>query len=354
MKEKAVNLFEKAKNENAIIQLIKWLEQSNYDKEKLKEKAVNLFEKAKNENDIIQLIKWLEQSNYDKEKLKEKAVNLFEKTKNKQIIGELLIFLERNNYDNAKLVVMIENEIPKNKSKNFLVRALNFLTKYDLLLAKKYACELQGISNDFELNTKTFIKLLCNRDGICETKLDEFLRTKKVNKNKLSQFKTAIQVLGNTQKVNEVFNLLYSDEGWQNSELTRFLTFATLANIDGWNRLIKNIYMNPQKYKGRIIGNALIHRQLFPEKTIQNTCFIILNEWKCFFENAIESESQYTGHVVCAMGHPNLRRLASKTAYEILESNNLFLISEKGSYLYQFCKDIVENDIFPIWDSNKI
>ncbi len=135
-------------------------------------------------------------------------------------------------------------------------------------------------------------------------------------------------------------------------KLMQLNLFGSLA----WRKEVNKIIGNWDKgYDRCLISNVLLNHLDQPTK-IKHVCYSILLNWEREkAEPAIRFMTggfKYGTHLKIALGHPNLRDLAKKTAEEMLlfydyEPNDLFC-----EPFIKIATQIVENGIYPEWEIN--
>jgi len=102
-----------------------------------------------------------------------------------------------------------------------------------------------------------------------------------------------------------------------------------------------------------LINCVLFSHRTHPNK-IKNICKTILTKWKTEIVkpiNQIYGPPHYGDNIKIAMGHPNLKILAKKTAKEFLtlESESPGNIKE---YLLEISHKIIRDEKYPEWNIN--
>jgi DNA gyrase inhibitor GyrI len=119
-----------------------------------------------------------------------------------------------------------------------------------------------------------------------------------------------------------------------------------------WKVKSKYIIFHWNKVDRRGISNVLLCYISYPT-SISRVCRSILENWKTEIAlpiYQIYGKPHYGDHIRIALGHPDLRDLAKKTANEIIKKNKSIALSDD---LIEIVEKIVKEGIYPEWISDK-
>jgi hypothetical protein len=108
------------------------------------------------------------------------------------------------------------------------------------------------------------------------------------------------------------------------------------------------------------LANVIHSYNSYPDEIV-NVCEYILKNWKreiiipiptgLFKQRSITKRRPHFGdHIKEALGHPNLKSLATRTAREIIKERQQKAINVPD-YLFEISKKIIDANIYPEWNA---
>ena len=158
------------------------------------------------------------------------------------------------------------------------------------------------------------------------------------------------------QFIHDIVNTIITSKSEGGGSYFRYTQLLKIPfqGIDIWDKECYNLIHNySHASNASLINCVLFSHRSHPEK-IRNICETILTNWKTEIVkpiNQIYGTPHHGDNIKIAMGHPNLKILAKKTAEEILisESESPGTINE---YLLENAHKIVSAEKYPEWINN--